>query len=359
MPNYRSLIAGGFFSADPYNKVVPTSIRCNNPGAINGATWETLLPGFVATVETTPGNKTTIFESPEQGVAAWFELLRRYHAVGADTVEAIIRRYGGGQDYSAYADFVADFMARRTGFPLNKAIDLDDDQTLLTFGKAMFRYEAGRDTPLSDAQILYGIHLGRGTAVAPVAKPTPEKPGLFSAIVNAILSLFRPHADTKTATGAPSWYVAGAKDIGFHEIGVNQGIDKFIASAKCGALGDPWCAIWVNAKLEDAGIRGTRSAAARSFETNTGFVRLSGPALGCIVTMWRGSIASGTGHVFLYDGENASGVRGIGANEDDGIRRSFHQPARIVGYWWPKSVPLPVIAKIIVTSTGTTATTET
>lgn len=160
MPNYRSLVPGGFYSSNPFDHSVPASIRCNNPGAINGASWEKNFPGYVDTVETTAGNKTTIFEAPEYGVAAWWELLRRYAAAGATTVGEIINRYGGGQDYSEYLAFVA----ARTGFASGKEISLDDDDDLLTFAKAMFRYEAGRETPLSDEQIRYGVDFGRGQA---------------------------------------------------------------------------------------------------------------------------------------------------------------------------------------------------
>src|SRR6476620_6925593 len=124
---YRSLVAGGFYSADPFNRSVPVSIRCNNPGAINGAAWERSYPGYVDTVETTPGNKTTIFEAPEFGVAVWWELLRRYSLAGAKTVGAIINRYGGGQDYSAYIRFVSD----HTGFTEDQPVDLNDDTVLL------------------------------------------------------------------------------------------------------------------------------------------------------------------------------------------------------------------------------------
>ena len=99
---YRSLVEGGFYSSNPFDRSVPVSIRCNNPGAINGAAWEKTYPGYVDTVETTPGNKTTIFEAPEYGVAVWWELLRRYSAAGVATVGGVINRYGGGQDYSAY-----------------------------------------------------------------------------------------------------------------------------------------------------------------------------------------------------------------------------------------------------------------
>jgi D-alanyl-D-alanine carboxypeptidase len=147
---YRSLVEGGFFSANPFDRSVPVSIRCNNPGAINGAAWERTYPGYVDTVETTPGNKTTIFEAPEFGVAVWGELLRRSAARGIDTVGGIINQYGGGQDYSGYVRFVT----ARTGLAPRRKVGLDDNDTLLSFGRAMFHYEAGRPTPLKNEQVL-------------------------------------------------------------------------------------------------------------------------------------------------------------------------------------------------------------
>ena len=154
---YRSLVKGGFFSSNPFDRSVPVSIRCNNPGAINGAAWEKTYPGYVDTVETTPGNKTTIFEAPEFGVAVWWELLRRYATRGIDTVGGVINQYGGGQDYSGYIRFVT----AKTGFPARKKVSLDDDDMLLAFARAMFHYEAGRPTPLKAEQVLYGLRLGR------------------------------------------------------------------------------------------------------------------------------------------------------------------------------------------------------
>jgi len=58
---------------------------------------------------------------------------------------------------------------------------------------------------------------------------------------------------------------------------VNCGIERYIEAAHCGAPGDPWCAIFVNACLERAGMPGTRSAVARSFEYDTHFVGLHSP----------------------------------------------------------------------------------
>ena len=168
--SYRSLIPGGYFSSTPFDRSLPVSIRCNNPGAINGAAWERSYPGYVDTVETTPGNKTTIFEAPEFGVAVWWELLRRYAVANVTTIGGIINRYGGGQDYAPYLNFVVN----QTGFTARKKVPLDDDSVLLAFGKAMFRYEAGRPTPLKDEQILYGLRLGRARGLQEDAGPPPQ-----------------------------------------------------------------------------------------------------------------------------------------------------------------------------------------
>lgn len=161
-PNYRSLV-GGFFSSDPFNTQVNTSIRTNNPGAINdSAAWVKAYPGYVGGKVTSMSgsspNSTAIFETPEQGVALYYELLKRYRAAGAKTVEQIITKYGGGQNYSSYVTFVV----TKTGLPKTYEIKLTgDDANLTKFAKAMWRYEAGKDTPLSDAQIAYGFALAR------------------------------------------------------------------------------------------------------------------------------------------------------------------------------------------------------
>ncbi len=151
--------------------------------------------------------------------------------------------------------------------------------------------------------------------------------------------------------GAPPWFLAAERDIGFHETGDNQGIEEFIAQAHTGKLGDPWCAIFANAKLEQEGIPGTRSPAALSFRTDPGYVKLPGPALGAIGLCWRGSPTSGLGHVFFYWGENATLVWGLGGNENNMVQVEAMPKSSstfgLIGYWWPKSVPLPTIGPIL------------
>jgi len=139
----------------------------------------------------------------------------------------------------------------------------------------------------------------------------------------------------------PTWVTNGLKDLGFHETGNNQGIEKFIAQAHCGALGDPWCAIWANAKLEQSGIRGTRSASSLSFRRDKNFTKLGGPAIGAIVVYSRGGPNSGKGHVGFYMGETKTQVLTLGGNESDAVRKQFEPKTRLLGYYWPKSVPAP------------------
>jgi len=143
----------------------------------------------------------------------------------------------------------------------------------------------------------------------------------------------------------------GVHDIGFHETGNNQGIELFIAQAHCGSLGDPWCMIWVNAKLEQSGIHGTRSASSQSPRKHPEFVQLPGPALGAIAVCWRGSQDSGLGHVGFYRGENADHIWLLEGNAEDmvqiGALPKSGKSFGLVGYWWPKSVPLPTIAPVL------------
>lgn len=150
----------------------------------------------------------------------------------------------------------------------------------------------------------------------------------------------------------PPWLRLGLHDVGFHETGNNEGIEAFISQAKCGTVGDPWCAIWVNAKIEESGLRGTRSPSSQSFRHNGNFVQLAGPALGAIAVYWRNSPESFVGHVGLYIGETATQVLTLGGNESDAVRKQFEPKTKLRGYWWPKSVPLPQIAPINVTSQG-------
>lgn len=161
--------------------------------------------------------------------------------------------------------------------------------------------------------------------------------------------------------GAPSWFIWALSEIGFHEIGNNQGLNRYIELAKTGAEGDPWCAIFVNAALESCGIPGTQSPSSQSFRANANFVPLSQPSLGCIVVFWRGTQSSGLGHVGFYRGEDTTSIWTLGGNENDMVQieplPKTSNSFGIIGYWWPKSVALPTTGPVIMPTGSPSVTT--
>jgi uncharacterized protein (TIGR02594 family) len=141
--------------------------------------------------------------------------------------------------------------------------------------------------------------------------------------------------------------------IGAHEDPGNRGpiVQRNIDLAHAGAQGDPWCAIFANAALEASSVAGTRSPSSQSFRTHPNFVRLQGPALGCLVVFWRGASDSGLGHLGFYRGEDQGHVWTLGGNENDMVQiealAKQSSSFGLFGYWWPKSVPLPTTGPVI------------
>lgn len=150
----------------------------------------------------------------------------------------------------------------------------------------------------------------------------------------------------------PPWYKWALGEIGQHELPDNRGpvIRRYISLAKCGAEGEPWCAIFANAAFEQCGLAGTRSPSSQSFRTSPHFVRLDGPALGAVVVYWRGSSTSGLGHVGFYKSESAGYIETVGGNEQDAVRSEMlvKHGAKfgLVGFYWHAAFPLPQIGAI-------------
>lgn len=102
----------------------------------------------------------------------------------------------------------------------------------------------------------------------------------------------------------------------------------------------PWCAIFVNAALEASGVRGTRSAAARSFTHSPLFVKLRHPHPGC-VSVFSSSRGPASGHVGFYKSESPSRIVVVSGNSGDAVRTAGYPRSRLIGHYWPKSVPAP------------------
>jgi uncharacterized protein (TIGR02594 family) len=185
-------------------------------------------------------------------------------------------------------------------------------------------------------------------APPPAPLPTPKPTGPFA--------------------GAPPWFQWAYMEVGVHEIGNNQGLQRYIDLAHTGAEGEPWCAIFANAALEAPAFQdntpktfvpGSRSPSSQSFLTDANFIKLAGPALGCLCVFWRGSQASGLGHVGFYRGEDATRLWVLGGNENDMVQIEAMAKSSATfglrGYYWPKSVALPEIKPIIMPSGSPTS----
>ncbi len=154
----------------------------------------------------------------------------------------------------------------------------------------------------------------------------------------------------------PPWLINAIAEIGIKETAGRDSTDRIIAYRRLGHTTDdartddgerPWCADFICAMLETAGVRSPRSGLARAIEHDPAFVRLAGPALGAITTMWRGSPSSGLGHVYIFAGRTADGRNvALGGNQNDAVTAAAYGTDRVVGYFWPRSAPLPPIGPV-------------
>ncbi len=161
---FASLTLGGFFSDDPDNMSVPRSIRTNNPGALNYTSWQASRPGFVGKTQpdgSVNHNVTTVYRTPEHGVASWFSLLSdRYGFVakGSFTLTELAHRYSGQEAGPAVDGYLKGWRAAsQNQLSATSSTAINNDQQMLVLGRAMFRHEAGKPSPLTDEQILFGI----------------------------------------------------------------------------------------------------------------------------------------------------------------------------------------------------------
>jgi hypothetical protein len=177
---FTSLVPGGFFSSNPDSND-KRSIRTNNPGALNISSWQRSRPGFVGvTADDGKGNVTSIYCAPEYGVASWYHLLAviyDFARTGSFTIQQLARKYAGKDAAQSTVDNYVNVWCRVADSPLtgDSVIQLGNDDGMLNLARAMYRNEAGKPTPLSDAQILFGMRHERDNSLpAPPAPPAAQ-----------------------------------------------------------------------------------------------------------------------------------------------------------------------------------------
>lgn len=98
----------------------------------------------------------------------------------------------------------------------------------------------------------------------------------------------------------------------------------------------PWCSSFVNWCITQAGLKGTNSAAARSW-LKWGH-KVEKPTLGCLVVMSRGNSPT-SGHVgfFIESVNHDKHINIIGGNQDNMVKLQTFPVDRVLAYIIPKT----------------------
>lgn len=138
------------------------------------------------------------------------------------------------------------------------------------------------------------------------------------------------------------WVIAARASIGLKEIAGPKHEGKILSFwkkiFKPEVVDDetPWCAAFVGACLEAAGLKSTRSGWARQY-LNWG-VRLTQPTYGCIVVFSR---EGGGGHVgFAVGRDNLHRLMVLGGNQGNEVSIKPFETSRVLGYRWPGEEPV-------------------
>lgn len=134
-------------------------------------------------------------------------------------------------------------------------------------------------------------------------------------------------------TNMPSWFAIAHGELGVHEISGPQhnprvvGYFDAIGHHEVNDDETPWCAAFVGACLERAGIPSTKSAWARDY-LKWG-VSTTAPQPGTIVVLDRGN---GYGHVGFFVRRDREHVWLLGGNQNNEVNITSFPIARVLGY---------------------------
>jgi uncharacterized protein (TIGR02594 family) len=138
---------------------------------------------------------------------------------------------------------------------------------------------------------------------------------------------------------APRWYVTASQELGVSEIvGLdnNRRILEYHSCTSLLAQTDevPWCSSFVNWCMKQSMIRGTHSAAARSW-LSWGYE--CEPTVGCVVILERGSNAN-SGHVGFLVEDDGPFIHLLGGNQGNKVSVAKFAKNKVLGYRWPFKV---------------------
>lgn len=153
--------------------------------------------------------------------------------------------------------------------------------------------------------------------------------------------------------GSPPYLVAAIKDIGTKEWIVNskrkrvsnpyvEEMAKKVTGQKMNAITVPWCAYWIGAKFEDAGIPSTKSGMARSYLKWGTAIDHKDPSQwkpGDVMVFWRGTHNDGvTGHVNMFLYRKGNKFVCVGGNQGDEVSVEEFSSGKLLGVRRPRAI---------------------
>lgn len=139
----------------------------------------------------------------------------------------------------------------------------------------------------------------------------------------------------------PKWITLGEQLIGLHELPgpeTNPAIADLWHDAHLSGIKDdsvPWCAGFVDACLENAGIKSARSDSAQAYRLWG--TPLATPIYGCVVVFH----GPGVSHVGFFVGKGTNGDYAIlGGNQDNKVSIAMFKPRYAVSFRWPNDIPM-------------------
>ncbi len=156
----------------------------------------------------------------------------------------------------------------------------------------------------------------------------------------------RPVRRAAGGAGEPAWMAIARAEICTREARAGQPSNARIVqyhqitTLRAASDRTPWCAAFVSWVLEQAGIRSTRSARAKSY-LDWGHA-LEAPRVGAITVFHRGSgapTARGPGHVGFLVEERENDVLLLGGNQGNHVNIRSYSKSRLMAYRWPATAP--------------------
>jgi len=158
------------------NPNLPAGMRNNNPGNIKYVS-QRQAPGVVGPSQNTDqGDPQAVFNSPEAGMAAAYDLALRKYQGGKRTALDLIAGQGGWTPGNTAA---AANVARSMGISPDEDLRLDDPQRAQAFMRSLIAQEHGRSGGNYPQEMIAGAVGGRGAQVAqaPAQQPAPSQAG--------------------------------------------------------------------------------------------------------------------------------------------------------------------------------------